>query len=216
MSETQSEKKDNRFELMAGLSIAIFAAVLAINDLGAGKFGDDESHMLTEKGSDYSWYQSKSVKYSLLKGQSDLVKELLETGVIPRDRATSVEASLKKQGDTLTRYSVEMEAILNGFAAGTNHPNYGKFSDKQKDDFAKEFGQVVGAKKREKSLELLGLAGDRYDLGTLFLQMSLVLGAISLVIQKPRFKWSFYLSMLAMGSIGVVYTILAYGAAFAA
>lgn len=216
MAENEKEEKSNKFELMAGLTIAIFAAVLAVNDLGAGKYGDDESHMITEKGGDYSWYQAKSIKASLLKGQSDLVKELVESGVIPREKAAPVEESLKKQKETLTRYSVEMEAILNGYAAGTNHPAYAKFSDKQKEEFSKEFGQVIGAKKREKSLDNLGTAGDRYDMGTLFLQMALVLGAIGLVIQKPKFKWGFYLSMIAMGGVGLVYTVLGYVNAFAA
>ena len=39
------EKEDrfyHRLELVLGLLLAIFAAVLAINDLGAGKYGDDE------------------------------------------------------------------------------------------------------------------------------------------------------------------------------
>jgi hypothetical protein len=216
VADNEKEEKSNKFELMAGLTIAIFAAVLAVNDLGAGKYGDDESHMLTEKGGDYAWYQAKSIKASLLKGQSDLVKELVASGVIPREKAAPVEESLKKQKDTLTRYSVEMEAILNGYAAGTNHLSYAKLSDKQKEEFVQEFGQVVGAKKRERSLEYLGNAGDRYDLGTLFLQMALVLGAIGLVIQKPAFKWGFFMSMIAMGGVGVVYTVLGYVSALAA
>ena len=49
MAEETDGKKG--FETWCGVVIALFAAVLAIADLGAGKYGDDELIAHNEKGS---------------------------------------------------------------------------------------------------------------------------------------------------------------------
>lgn len=208
----EDEKKGGgKLELMTGLIIAVFAATLALNDLGAGHFGDDENQAITEKGNAYSWFQSKSVKQSLLKGQRDLIKELVEGGVIQKTPA--MEASLKKMEEDMSRYGAEMAAIKDGYAAATNSKAYSKLDEKRKAEFDKEFAGVVAAKALEGKAEVLGNAGDRFDLGTLFLQLSLVLGAISLVIGKERFKWGFFFGMLAMGLVGMGFSLAAYSMA---
>ncbi len=47
-----------------------------------------------------------------------------------------------------------------------------------------------------------GLAGDRFDLGTLFLQLSLVLGAIGIIVTQEKLKRAFLAMMLTCGVSG--------------
>lgn len=61
----------------------------------------------------------------------------------------------------------------------------------------------------------LGGAGDTFDLSTLFLQICLVLGAISLVVQGAGARRSFFLGMIILGLVGSVFTVLAFQQAFA-
>src|SRR3954463_16082186 len=79
------------WELRFGLTLAIFAAALAINDLGAGKFGDDEIKETNEKASSYMWYQSKGIKESLAEGQRDLIRTLLQAGAIASDKVDDLD-----------------------------------------------------------------------------------------------------------------------------
>lgn len=72
--EKDDEDEGKGFELFAGLVLALFAAVLAITDLYAGKYGDDEREAQGEKNNQYSWYQSKDTK----KTQQDMQKILYE------------------------------------------------------------------------------------------------------------------------------------------
>lgn len=75
--------------LSSGLTRAVFAAILAITDLGGGKYGDDEIIGTNEKANFDAWYQSKSIKQCVVEGERDLVATLLEGGVIAPGQASS-------------------------------------------------------------------------------------------------------------------------------
>lgn len=60
-----------RFELLCGVTLTIFAAIIALCDLSAGRFNSDALIANNEKASGYTWYQSKSVKGTLAEGQRD-------------------------------------------------------------------------------------------------------------------------------------------------
>ena len=53
-------------EMRCGAVIAIFAALMAITDLLAGKYDADEIIGTNDKAMAYSWYQSKSIKETLV------------------------------------------------------------------------------------------------------------------------------------------------------
>ena len=67
---------ENRLELITGLLIAVFAAILAIVDLGAGKFGKEQILANNQKTEAYQWYQSKSIKQTLTESHRDLINNL--------------------------------------------------------------------------------------------------------------------------------------------
>ncbi len=203
MSEpTDETPHDSYWELRFGLTLAVFAAALAINDLGSGKFGDDELQETNEKASGYMWYQSKGIKESLAEGQRDLVLTLLKAGAISADKVeelTKVAANLDLEVD---RYQKEKKEILLGSAA------VGKENWAQEVDG--KLGQVIGSKEREQTIEKLSQAGDVFDFATLCLQLSLVLGAIGLLLKIPQGRKLTFATVLVLGCTGILFCARAY------
>lgn len=211
MSENQTadaglELKDS-WEVYFGLALSIFAAILAINELGGSKFGDDEIQLGNEKTKAYMWYQSKSIKESLTKGQADLLNVLLQGGAIAPDKAPAMKELSATLTSEVQRYKKEKDEILRGSNA------VGKENWIQ--DVDGKLGQVIGARDLETKQSLLSEAGDRFDLGTLFLQISLVLGAIGLIVKRQNIRLYFFLGLVGLGSLGSFFCYLGYRAAFA-
>ncbi len=98
------ERKSNRFELMSGLTLAIFAAVLALNDLAAGKYGEDELKGGNEKATALGWYQSKSIKRNLLEGQKDMVSTLVDGGAVKPEAAEAMKKMTEKLDKDILGY----------------------------------------------------------------------------------------------------------------
>jgi hypothetical protein len=204
-SETNS--KDN-LEVWFGLALSIFAAILAINELGGSKFGDDEIQLGNEKTKAYMWYQSKSIKESLSKGQADLVEVLLQGGAIATDKTPAMSQLSEKLKRDVQRYKKEKDEILNGSKA-VGEANWAQ-------DVDGKMGSVIGAKELEEQQTRLSEAGDRFDLGTLFLQISLVLGAIGLIAKRNSIRLYFLAGLVILGSVGAVFCYLGYKFAFSA
>ena len=196
------ERSAKRFEMLCGLTLAVFAATLAITDLGGGKYGDDEIIGTNEKANLYAWYQSKSIKQGVVEGERDLVAALLEGGVIVPESRAALEARVKAASDEIARYKAEKKEILQGSEA------VGPAGQVLETNGVK--GQVVGTKPLEAQLAVLGAAGDVFDMATLYLQLCLVLGAIALVLQDARMKKGFYAGTVVLGAIGTVYTVRAF------
>ena len=196
------DASSNRFELASGLTLALLAALTAVNDLGGGKFGDDEIVGHNEKAAAYSWYQSKSIKETTVAQEAELLQALTDAGAVVESARPAVEKRVADLQAEVKRYKAEKKEILQGSAAVGPE---GQVLDKDG-----QKGQIVGAQEWERTLEVLGEAGDRFDGATLWLQLSMVAGAISLVVKSVRLKWSFYAGMVLMGLIGSVYTVLAW------
>lgn len=206
LPEGRQEGSRKHFETITAITLSFLAAVLAITDLGGGRYGDDEIIGSNEKANIYAWYQSKSVKQSVLESHRDLILTLVESGSIQEERVPALRAMARKYDEDVARYYKEKQELLLG-SATVGKENWVQELDGQ-------LGQVRGAKEWEKKLEALGKAGDRFDISVLFLQLSLVMGAISLVMQKERLKWIFYTILVLLGVVGIVFSILAYGIAF--
>jgi hypothetical protein len=199
--------EERRYEILFGITLAIFAAILAINDLGGGKFGDDELQLSNEKTSAYLWYQSKGIKESLAEGQRDLIKTLLAGQAIDSAHQDSLETLQTDLDRRISRYKDEKKEILLGSKAVGQ--------EKWVQDVEGVLGKVVGAKEIEVKLEQLGKAGDAFDLANLFLQLSLVLGAIGILMMGQRIKMTFYGLMILSGVTGSVASFLAFTKALA-
>jgi hypothetical protein len=79
-----------------------------------------------------------------------------------------------------------------------------------------ELGRVRGATQWESQAEALGAAGDVFDTATLFLQLCLVLGAMSLILKDPRLRWTFFSGVPILGGIGTVISARAFFMTFGA
>lgn len=197
-----SEEKGKNHELIIGLVIAIFAAVMAVCDLGAGKYGDDEMIANQKQTEAYNWYQSKSIKQTLAEGQRDMLQALVKTNAIEPRAIAGVDSFIIELDENVKRYKKEKDEILKGSEA------VGKENWIQ--DVEGELGKVKGANEWKAEAFMLGDAGDVFDRATLFLQMCLVLGAIALLIGSDKLKVIFFSATIIIGAIGTYYTIVAY------
>ena len=198
----QDRRESSGFEVLCGLTLAILAAVLAITDIGGGRFGDDEIIAHNQKTNAFSWYQAKAVKESLVEGQRDMLKVLVDSGTISaetRGQMTKLMSSLNMEID---RYKKEKAEILLG---STKVGEAAWVTEKDG-----KFGQIKGALEWEREAEKLGVAGDTFDLSVLFLQICLVMGAISLILKGERMRNFFYVTMLGLGGLGSYFSIVAF------
>ncbi len=205
MSENDNPKEakeSSGFEMICGLTLAVLAAVLAITDIGGSRFGDDEIIAHNQKTNAFSWYQAKAVKESLIEGQRDMLRVMMDSGAIPartRDQMTKLMSTLDSE---IARYQKEKAEILLGSSkvgeAGWAIEQEGKL------------GQIKGALEWEREAEKLGEAGDTFDLSVLFLQICLVMGAISLILQGERMRNFFYATMVGLGGLGSYFSAVAF------
>ena len=183
------------------LTMLLLAACLAINDLVAGRYGDDEIMMTNDKSNQFQWYQSKSIKEYIVKGQADLLDTLIKAQVVKGENLKAFEEQHQKLSDNVKRYQKEKQEILLGSAT------VGKENWVQ--DMDGKMGAVTGVKEYEKELLKLSKAGDRFDLGSLFFQISLMFGALGIMIKKENIKKFAFVGCLLLGGWGVTYFIKA-------
>ena len=196
------EEKGKWFEGWCGLTLAVFAAVLAVTDLGAGKYGDDELIAHNAKNGAYLWYQSKGIKETLVEGQRDTLKALVQAGSIQPAQVPAIETMIASLDADATRYGKEKKEILLG-SQTVGQENWVQ-------DVGGEMGKVIGANEWEAQAAGLEKAGDIFDIATFFLQLCLVTGAISLILQLDRMRWSFFAGMVVLGLLGSWFSVQAF------
>lgn len=191
------EEDNSRFEMIAGIIIAVFTAFLAISGLIGGSYGDSILLDNTEKASAYDWYYSKSIKQILTEEQKEIMTGLLEANAISADKKAEFEAQIGKLDTKIEKYNKEKNEILQG--------SDNIDSSQWVQDVDGELGKVVGAKDWEAEIKILEKAGSKTDMSDLFLEICLVMGAISLVMQSPRYKKYFLILTVCLGVLGVFF-----------
>jgi hypothetical protein len=202
MSEEDNSEKSSGFEMICGLSLAVLAAVLAVTDLGAGKYGDDEIIAHNQKANAFQWYQAKGIKQSLVEGQRDMIRIMLDAGVVAAENREKMGSMVAGLDAEIGRYKKERKEIMLG-SRGVGKENWVL-------DEGGELGQVKGAREWEAETVTLGAVGDTFDIATFFLQICLVMGAISLIIKGRRMRNSFYGLMVLLGGVGSAYSVMAF------
>lgn len=190
------------FEIRCGVTIAIFAALMAITDLVAGKYNDDEIIGTNDKAAAYTWYQSKSIKETLVEGEISLLNSLKKAGAIESSALEGVDTHLQYLEKKSVQYKKEKDEILKG-SKSVGAENWVQ-------DVKGEYGKVIGATEIEANLAILSAAGDRFDLAILFFQIGLVLGAVSLVLKRPNLQRTFFIGMFLLGGIGTSISLWAF------
>lgn len=194
MTKTLMRLKHN-LEVALPLTIAIFAAVLAVNDLFAGKFGSDEIKVGNMRNNSYQWYQSKGIKSTIVEGQVDMLQVLLNSGSIAADKRVEMQKLVGQLQAKVQKYEKEKTEIMLGSkqlpAQEWIQPTDGKL------------GLIVGAKEYDSFLEILGSAGNFFDIASMLFQLCLVTGSVGIIITRPSMKWAFFQVTVSAGAIGI-------------
>ncbi len=198
--------KKNKYEILCSVFLSIFAAILAVNNLLANKFGEDEIIAQNQSANAYQWYNSKSIKKTILENQRSLLSILLRSGTISSENSKLFEQQIALFDKKISRYDKEKKEILLG------SKQVGKENWAQKIDG--ELGKIIGAKEWTKKAEALNQQGDYHDISTLLLQISLVICAIILVLHTDKIKSILFLVMLVFGGMGTSSFLYALSSAF--
>lgn len=191
--------KNVSWDMIYGVTLAIAAAILGVGDLLGGNADNSQIALINEKSSAYQWYQSKSIKETLVESQRDLVKQILDAGLINTDKVDSINKQLDILSEKAARYGKEKKEILIGSAA------VGKENWIQ--DVKGKLGEVVGAEEYTSLIAAAGSTADQFDMSGLLLQLCLVMGAIGLLVSEEKLKQYIYFALLALFGVGSVFFV---------
>lgn len=195
-------KKSITSELIFAVGLAICAALLAINDMGASKYGDEEVKLTNEKASYFQWYHSKSIKQTIAEGHLELMQLLVSSGSIKKEMEPSIQRLIKKTKASIRSYKRRKREIL----IGSKRLPRSQWTQTRNG----KLGQIVGAKELEKKLVVLNKVSAWFEFGTLFFQLSLVAGAIGILLVNRSFKRIFLAALYTTGFSGIFCMLQAY------
>lgn len=192
-----------RAEAVGGVLIAFFAALMAISQLVNGEFEEEMMIAHNKQVSYSSWYQSKSIKESLKEGELDYLEALLMTGMVAEEKNGIIKQKITETKELIKKYNAEKTEILLGSST----------IDKAAwvQDLDGEMGKIVGIKEWESLAEKYDVATKKFDYGMLFFQISIVLGAVCIIIyDNPKLQKTFIVLMVIFGIIGSLFSIYGY------
>lgn len=192
-----------RAEAIGGVLIAFFAALMAISQMVNGEL-EEEMMIAHNKVVNYSsWYQSKSIKESLKESELDYLETLLNSGIVTEENRTGIDSRIERTKTKIAKYGAEKTEILLGSA------NIAK--EEWAQDLDGEMGKIVGVKEWEILADEYDLATKKFDLGMLFFQISIVLGAVCIIIyDNPKLQKAFISLMIVFGIIGIFMSVYGY------
>lgn len=190
------EPRPDRFEMICGLILSIFASLLALIQVADDNFRNEELKAVNEKSQAYQWHQAKGIKQNLVEGQIGLMETLLSSKSIASKDTFALTQNIEKLTKKVERYEKEKKEILLGSVA------VGKENWVQ--DIDGKMGKVIGAKEWEQKIEYYGDLGDKLAIASLLLQISIVMGGMALVLQEVIQKKRFFWTMVLLGSVGIV------------
>jgi hypothetical protein len=189
-------KASERAEAVGGVLIAVFAAFMAISDLVGNNIKEEKNLAIAKNSSYFSWYQSKSVKQSLQESHLATLESMLNAGMVKAEREETFKKEIEKAKSDIKRYKMEKKEIMEG---SSTLPK-----EEWIQDLNGEMGVIVGVKQWEAQIEKLDKACNQFDKGLLFFQISLVLGAVCVIIyDNPVLQRAFIVLMIIFGSTGV-------------
>lgn len=208
-SQTQGEKMvsvsvaSERAEAVGGVLIAFFAALMAVADLVNANLEEEMMIAHNRVNSYSSWYQSKSVKQSLMESELSTLESLKEISGKDTVAQRVFAVKIAEVKDNIKKYNLEKTEILLG---SSNVPK-----ENQVQDLDGKMGVIQGVKEWEALAEKMDIATQKFDLAMLFFQIALVLGAVCIIIyDNPRLQKSFIALMIVCGIFGIGFAIYGY------
>jgi hypothetical protein len=202
----------NTYEIMVGLLMALFAACLGITDIGDKKAEAKYIVANNEKANAYQWYQAKSIKQNIAEGQRDMLMALVVSGAIKGDNQQAINKVISKLETSITRYDKEKAEILGRKQEGPDTQEQAAQEDTQK---AEKKEKIISASEWEKRAHSYHKMGNDFALATLFLQLCLVMGAVSLMIHETLIRKTLLAIFLSSGVVGIIFSVIAYMQFFA-
>lgn len=195
-----------RAEAVGGVLIAFFAALMAISQMVNGEL-EEEMMIAHNKVVNYSsWYQSKSIKESLKESELDYLSALLESGMVLEEKKPVILKKIHAVKEQIAKYGSEKIEILLG-SKEVGEANWIQ-------DLDGEMGAIVGVKEWEVLAEEYDNATKKFDLGMLFFQISIVLGAVCIIIyDNPKLQKTFIVTMIICGILGIIMSTYGYSLA---
>ncbi len=193
------EPKPDRFETTCGLIVSILASFLAFVQIMDDNFGAEELKAVNEKAQAYQWQQSKGIKQNLIEGQVNLIETLISSNSISAKDTFALNQNLKKLNLKIEKYEKEKKEILLGSKA------IGKENWIQEKDG--QMGLIIGAQEWEAIINKYNSIGDHMAFSSMFLQISMVMGGLALIMQKLKLKLYFFYSMMFLGCLGIFYSL---------
>jgi hypothetical protein len=158
---------------------------------------------INKNGSYFSWYQSKSVKQSLQESHLATLESFIKAGMVKPEKEALLKEDIEKTKVDIKRYKMEKKEIMEGSA------NIPKTEWVQ--DIDGKMGAIVGVKEWEKMAAKLDDSTNKFDISMLFFQISLVLGAVCIIIyDNPKLQKMFIGLMIFSGSMGILFAIYGY------
>jgi Domain of unknown function (DUF4337) len=194
------EPKPDRFEMICGLILSIFASFLALVQVADANYGDEEIKASNEKSQAYQWHQAKGIKQNLVESEVNLIETLLFSKSIATKDTVALRKNLAKLKAKVKTYEREKKEILKGSKV------VGKENWVQ--DIDGEMGKVIGAKEWEARVDYYNNLGDKLAISSLFLQIGIVLGGMALVLQEIIQKKRFFWGMNILGIVGLLIAIM--------
>lgn len=195
-----------RAEAIGGVLIAFFAALMAIAQMVNGEL-EEEMMIAHNKVVNYSrWYQSKSIKESLKESELDYLSALLESGMVLEEKKPFILKKITAVQDLIKKYAAEKTEILIG-SKQVGEENWIQ-------DLDGEMGNITGVKEWETLADNYDNATKKFDSGMLFFQISIVLGAVCIIIyDNPKLQKTFIIIMIICGILGIMASSYGYSLA---
>ncbi|MFS4468097.1 DUF4337 domain-containing protein [Maribacter sp. 2210JD10-5] len=192
-----------RAEAIGGVLIAFFAALMAIAQMVNGEL-EEEMMIAHNKVVNYSsWYQSKSIKETLKESELNYLQTLISSEIIPEAKRAEINNKIVEAEQNIKKYGAEKKEILLGSS------QVGKENWVQ--DLDGEMGKIVGVQQWEALADEYDSATKKFDLGMLFFQISIVLGAVCIIIyDNPKLQKVFIFLMILFGCIGIIMSTYGY------
>jgi hypothetical protein len=200
------EAAARRFEVLTGVLLAAWAAMLAASDVGGNNADNNCLLTANQAANAYAWYQSKSIKQDMTQSNSELLSTLTATGHYDAATAAALDKQIKGLQTKAARYKQEKDEILRG-SDQVGQQNWVQ-------DVDGKLGQVTGADEFQAQSDAYNHIGNTFDIGSLLLQVGLAIGALSLLFSVPAPRLCFFWGMNLFGLAGTYFCVLGYIAAW--
>lgn len=192
-----------RAEAIGGVLIAFFAALMAISQMVNGEL-EEEMMIAHNRVVNYSsWYQSKSIKESLKESELNYLETLLNSGLVIEDKKSTILKAIEISKEKIQKYNAEKTEILIG-SANISQEDWIQ-------DLDGEMGKITGVKEWEMLADKYDNATKKFDYGMLFFQISIVLGAVCIIIyDNPKLQKAYITLMIIFGVIGIFMSSYGY------